>query len=122
MKLCIPIENNEGVNSLVYGHFGSAPFFLIYDTETQTHDAIPNAGAHHVHGMCNPLNALQNLTIDAVVCRGMGMRAILKLQEAQIRAFRTDDLTVQDVIAALENNTLAEMTIENACKDHHCHG
>ena len=33
MKVCFPVEKNEGINSVVYGHFGSAPAFVMVDTE-----------------------------------------------------------------------------------------
>jgi hypothetical protein len=33
MKICIPTETNEGKSAAVYGHFGSAPYFTIIDTE-----------------------------------------------------------------------------------------
>jgi predicted Fe-Mo cluster-binding NifX family protein len=121
MRICIPIQHDEGLKSPVYDHFGSAPLFLIYDTETQTHEIFANAGAEHAHGMCNPLRALENRKIEAVVCRGMGLRAIMKLQEGQVRAFRTEDETVEQVIASFRNATLEEMTVEHACRNHHCH-
>jgi predicted Fe-Mo cluster-binding NifX family protein len=121
MKICIPIQQDEGLKSQVYGHFGSAPFFLIYDSETKTHETFSNSGAVHTHGMCNPLRALENRKIEAVVCRGMGLRAVLKLKEGQIAAFRTEDNTVEEVIASFQNATLEKMTPEQACQDHHCH-
>ena len=43
MKLCIPTETNEGKNAKVYGHFGSAPYFTIVDTEKDTVEVIDNA-------------------------------------------------------------------------------
>ena len=44
MKICIPVETSSGMKSLVYGHFGSAPYFAIYDMET-TMRTIPMACA-----------------------------------------------------------------------------
>lgn len=35
MKVCIPIEKNKGLDSIAYNHFGTAPFFLIYDSENE---------------------------------------------------------------------------------------
>ena len=52
MKLCIPTETNEGKSATVYGHFGSAPYFTIVDTEKDTVEVIDNANQHHAHGMC----------------------------------------------------------------------
>jgi predicted Fe-Mo cluster-binding NifX family protein len=33
MKICIPTENKEGLSAKVHGHFGSAQYFTIYDTD-----------------------------------------------------------------------------------------
>ena len=35
MNLCIPVESDEGLNSRVCAHFGSAPAFLIVELETE---------------------------------------------------------------------------------------
>ena len=51
MKLCFPIEANNGLKSIVYGHFGSAPMFFIYDSESKDSEIIDNQNLGHVHGM-----------------------------------------------------------------------
>lgn len=86
MRICIPTENKEGLNARVYGHFGSAPYFTIYDTQKETFKAVDNTNAHHSHNMCSPLGVLGASSIDTVVCQGMGMRAVQKLNEANIKA------------------------------------
>ena len=43
----------------VYGHFGSAPYFTIYDTDSKALEVVNNANSHHEHGTCNPMAALQ---------------------------------------------------------------
>lgn len=49
MKIYIPTETNEGKSAVVYGHFGSAPFFTIYDTTNASVEIIVNANKHHAH-------------------------------------------------------------------------
>ena len=34
MKVCFPVKSNEGLNSVPYNHFGSAPEFVICDLES----------------------------------------------------------------------------------------
>lgn len=72
MKLCFPVQVNEGIESKVYNHFGSAPMFVVVDTETQTTATIRNGDQHHVHGACNPIKALDNQQIEVVVAGGIG--------------------------------------------------
>ena len=45
MRICIPTETDMGQEAKVYGHFGSAPYFTIYDTEEMTLE-----NACHQHG------------------------------------------------------------------------
>ncbi len=35
MRICLPVGNNAGIDSIVFGHFGNAPFFAIYDMKSQ---------------------------------------------------------------------------------------
>ena len=120
MRICIPTENKEGLNAKVHGHFGSAQHFTIYDTEKDALNIIDNTNAHHSHGMCHPIGVLGTGSIDVVVCKGMGMRAVQKLNEANIKAYQADGDTVADVIKKFKNNELKEITMQNACAQHGC--
>ena len=121
MKVCIPTETNEGKNAKVYGHFGSAPYFTIVDTEKDSVEVIGNANQHHSHGMCQPMNALMGKSIDAVVTGGMGGRAVMKLNEGGIKAYRAIPGSVTEIINQYVKGGLEEITIQNACAQHDCH-
>ena len=122
MRICIPTESDEGLKAKVDAHFGSAPYFLIYDADKETYEVINNSDKHHRHGMCHPLGVLENQKIDAVVCRGMGVRAIQKLYEDGITAYRASvEKTADEVTQKYKQGLLEEMTVENACVDHSCH-
>ncbi|MBU2541649.1 MAG: NifB/NifX family molybdenum-iron cluster-binding protein [Candidatus Omnitrophica bacterium] len=121
MKICIPIETKEGIKAKVNAHFGSAPYFLIYDTDKNTFEIINNSDNHHMHGMCHPLKALDKKGIDAVVCAGMGARAVSKLNEGGISVYRVRAETVEEIIKRYKEGRLEEITVENACIDHSCH-
>ena len=43
MRICIPTETKDGKTAKVYGHFGSAPYFTVYDTDKDTVEVIDNA-------------------------------------------------------------------------------
>ena len=121
MKICIPTGTNEGKSSEVYGHFGSAPYFTIYDTQTNAVEIINNSNQHHSHGMCQPMAQLADKEIEAVVCGGMGARAVQKLNEAGIRAYRAVPGTVEDITSRFLNGGLDEITVDDACTQHDCH-
>jgi len=121
MRICIPTENREGLNARVHGHFGSAQYFTVYNTEKNNLDIIDNTNAHHSHGMCHPIGVLGTSSIDIVVCQGMGMRAVQKLNEAGIKAYQAAGSTVAEVIKRYRSNELKEITVMNACAKHGCH-
>ncbi len=118
MKVCFPIAKDEGMNSTVYDHFGSAPAFLAVDTETGAARVITNNNQHHAHGMCSPIQALAGEHPDAVVVGGIGGGALIKLNAAGIRVFCAGSYSIADNLVALKNGTLAEFTLETSCAHH----
>ncbi|MCK5569510.1 MAG: NifB/NifX family molybdenum-iron cluster-binding protein, partial [Spirochaetes bacterium] len=95
MRICIPAQNSKGLDSIVYGHFGSAPYFIIYDTGDKSIDVINNEDNPHAHGSCNPLISFENKPIDIMVTGGIGTRALQKLNDVGVRAYKPD--TARDV-------------------------
>ena len=83
MNICIPISEEKGLESPVCRHFGSAPAFMIVDTEGGEPRTVPNLNQHHAHGMCQPLRALAGEKLDAIVVGGIGAGAVQKLQAAR---------------------------------------
>jgi predicted Fe-Mo cluster-binding NifX family protein len=86
MKVGFAVQFNEGLESMVYGHFGSAPAFIIVDTDLKQVSAVDNNNAHHVHGACNPVMALGGNNIDAMVVGGMP-GAIMKLNAMGVKVY-----------------------------------
>ena len=79
MRICIPTQQDEGLEGLPYSHFGSAPYFIVHDTETKQTWTIENGDENHAHGACNPLKALAGDRVDAIIVGGIGGRAIAGL-------------------------------------------
>ena len=120
MNVCIPVKTNDGLSSEVFGHFGSAPYFAIYDTESRSIKFIKNNNADHAHGTCQPLKALGQCNIGAVVCVGMGTRAVERLNEEGVKAYKVSGETAGEIIEKFQKNILEEITVENACSHHNC--
>ena len=118
MDICIPIDEDNGLQSRVCAHFGSAPAFMIVDTETGTCRAVPNTSQHHAHGMCMPLASLQGESIDGIVVGGIGMGALNKLMAANISVYLSEQGTVAETVAAFKAGTLKPMQPGMACAHH----
>jgi len=121
MRICIPTETKDGMSAKVFGHFGSAPFFTIYDTDKKSVEIIANANEHHAHGMCQPMSALNGKAVNAVVTGGAGARAVQKLSDGGIKVFRAIPGTVADIIRQFEQGGMEELNVHNACTQHECH-
>ena len=121
MNLCIPISRDNGIQSPVSLHFGSAPTFLIVDTESGNCRAIANGNLHHAHGMCQPLAQLAGEKVDAMVVGGIGMGAFGKLKNAKIRVYFSEHPTVEETLAAFKSGSLREVSPATVCA-HHGHG
>lgn len=118
MKICIPVEEDRGMQSQVCGHFGSAPVFLVVDTESGEFRAIANKNMHHGHGMCQPLKTLSGVELDGVVVGGIGMGALSKLKTAKIEVYLSEYPTVEETVNAYKAFTLKKFTPATACGQH----
>lgn len=122
MKIAIPVEKDMGLDSIVYGHFGSAPYYLIYDTETSSMTIIDNTTKDHTHGQCTPASELAELGVNAIACNGMGMRAINKLNAEGIKVlFAQSAQTSKQIIDAVNIGALNSISEDEACQHHDCH-
>lgn len=118
MKVCFAVENNQGVNSVVYGHFGSAPLFIMVDTDQKTTMPVTNGDVGHENGACNPLQSIGGQLVDAVVVGGIGAGAAMKLNAAGIKVFRALKESVRENLDLLGQNQLPELTVNDGCSGH----
>lgn len=118
MKICFPVEQNRGLESSVFGHFGSAPFFMVYDTESSVLKPLENQDLNHVHGRCSPIKALGGTSVDAIVVGGIGAGAINKLSSMGIKVYRASQGSIAENIDLFDKKVLGEMTVKDACGGH----
>lgn len=118
MNICFPVMENQGMESVVYGHFGSAPGFVIVDTATNAVTVIDNSDQIHQHGACNPVAGLGGHSVDAVVVGGIGGGALYKLNAAGIRVFQACNGSVADNVALFRANELPEYLPGHTCGGH----
>lgn len=121
MKICFPTEGNRGLSETVFAHFGSARYFTIYDTETKTVQIETNANEHHSHGGCQPLGAIADFNVDAIMTSGMGKRAVQLLNDGGIKVYLLNGDTIEEAVRKFEADELVELTADNACGGHGCH-
>lgn len=123
MKVCFPVKTDTGLQSLVFGHFGSAPEFIIFDEELDRLETHKNINKDHEHGQCEPLKSFGDNTPDIVIVKGIGGGALRKLLEAGVKVFRAESDTIQGNLDLLTTKGLPGFSIQEACSghDHHHH-
>lgn len=117
MKIAVPVANIDDYKSNIYGHFGSSPYYAIIEFETEKLEFIDNSSKDHIHGQCQPVNELVEKKVEAVVCNGMGRRAIDNLNSIGIKVyFIPEATTLEEIIDSFKKGNLKEFSQENACK------
>lgn len=118
MKICFAVSKDEGIESTVFGHFGSAPAFVVVNTDEDNVSAIVNRDVNHVHGACNPIQAIGGTKVDAVVVGGIGAGALTRLNAEGIKVFKAVQDTIKDNLALFHQNKLPELTMIHTCAGH----
>jgi predicted Fe-Mo cluster-binding NifX family protein len=119
MNVCIPVNEPQSGASSVCAHFGSAPAFLIVNTEAGTYQTVVTGGQH----MCGAIGTLQSAHVESVIVGGIGMGALNRLAAAGIQVFAAQHPTVDENLAALNAGQLSLMSLDGSCAHHgHEHG
>jgi len=118
MKVCFAAAKDEGMNSLVYGHFGSAPVFVMVDTETGNVGSVGNRDMIHAHGACNPIAAIGGRGVNAVVVGGIGAGALNRLNAEGIEVYAAKAETIAQNVDLLKEGKLPVLTLQHSCAGH----
>ena len=118
MKIAFPTQKNQGLGSSVYSHFGSAPFFIVVDTENDDVQILDNHDLGHEHGNCQPLAALGGTPVDAVVVGGIGGGALKKLASAGIKTYRAVEGSVSENLSLVKTDRLPVFAMDQTCQGH----
>jgi predicted Fe-Mo cluster-binding NifX family protein len=118
MKVAFPSQDDQGLESRVHGHFGSARHFIVVDTGSGVCERADNQKREHIHGQCQPISALGGKAIDAVVVGGIGRGALGKLTDAGIRIYRAVEGSVRENLTLIRSGRLPEFRSEQTCSGH----
>jgi len=120
MRICFPVESNNGLESPVFGHFASAPMFMVVDTETLEVTEISNQDINHAHCSCSPLQALDGRQVDAIVVGGIGAGALMGLNRAGLKVYQAQRASIAENLAWMAQVELPELKPGQACGGHGC--
>jgi predicted Fe-Mo cluster-binding NifX family protein len=118
MLACIPTNGNAGLEDTICDHFGSAPCFTLFDSETGEVTILENRNTQHSHGTCHPMNQLARYNINCIVCSGMGRRAIEALTSEGVKVYQTESDSVSEAVERIKDGSLTEIDPAKACRGH----
>jgi len=122
MKVCFPIAADEGLASVIHGHFSSAPLYLVVDTLTKASWAIPNCDPQNPFAGCNPFLALAPLQLEAVITGGIGDTAVRLLNSLGCKVLIAESIRLIENLALLERNALQEQAAQDSHLEGRCGG
>jgi predicted Fe-Mo cluster-binding NifX family protein len=117
MKISVPSMGNKGLEEEISPHFGRAPIFTIYDTETEKVEILQNT-SQHMGGSGLPPELMHAHGIDIMLCSGLGPRAVQMFEQLGIMVYVGAKGSVSDTIEAWKRGVLQEATDETVCKEH----
>ena len=115
MKLCIPAQEANGLQSATEAHFPHASHLIVFDTETRAVTTIP------VHEETEQ----ESTPIDAVLCASINRMTLRNLLDQGIQVYGTGAEVVEEAIAQFERGELEAVGVAQGCGGHghgHEHG
>ncbi len=111
----------SGPQEQVYMHFGSAPFFGVFDTESRLWTVVANTHQSHPHGHCKPAEALEITGAEVVITGGIGAGAVANLKVKGIKVYQAPRSgTLAQTALLFEEGKLKEIA-SGACEEHDAH-
>ena len=120
MKVCFPITEDFGVKSTVYGHFNSAPFFLVVDTDTKETFTIANCDPKNPLAGCDPFSALKVYDIDGIIAGCMGDSALQAMNLCGFRVFEAESENLIENMELFKQAKLQESVVQNSAAEGRC--
>lgn len=72
MLLAFPVETDKGLESEIYGNFGDASGFVLFDNKTKEHRYIKNSHYCGKPNECEPMQAFGQEQVNVVIISGIG--------------------------------------------------
>ena len=120
MKIAFPVMDDKGLDGTISAHFGRAPKFAIYDSETKAVEVIANTG-DHFGGVKSTPQILKDVNADLLICGGIGRKAIALFDELKIGVCVTQRQLVKEALEEHEKGQLTPANEQDACAGQHGH-
>jgi predicted Fe-Mo cluster-binding NifX family protein len=117
MKIVIPTEDNNGLESKVSDHVGRSKTFTFLDENGNILKILPNT-SDHMGGTESPPELMKRAGADILLCHGLGPRAWDFCKQFGIDMYISEKQTVGAVFAQWKNNDLKKIDLKDVCAHH----
>lgn len=109
MKILVSSQGNSK-DSQVDLHFGRSEYFVIYDDQEDTYEAIQNDGVKQSSGAGVKASQIAiNQDVDYLITGSLGPKAFTIIDSSKILVFKSNEGSVEEAITAFKNNQLNEL-------------
>jgi predicted Fe-Mo cluster-binding NifX family protein len=116
MKIAFPVNEDNGLDSMINDHFGVAKTFLIVDMETKEYELIDNKKVSDGASSCKTGIFSKKEHVNAVVTKCMGDGSQRNLSKLNIKVFQAVKDTVSENIELIEKDELKLFHIFDFCQ------
>jgi len=119
LKIAIPVDDQH-LTSGVCVSFGRAPYFLIYDSETQEAIYLDNSAQSSSGGAgIKAAQILVDQKITALLTPRCGENAMEVLNAAEINVYKTESLDIKQSLESFKINALSPLVEVHVGLHHH---
>ena len=123
MKIAIPSETADGLESIRSGHFGHTPYFTIVEYDADMNivgaEAVKNVD-HDQYGCGGVIEYVLGLNVDGILTVGMGMPPLMRFTEGGVIVYSERETPlVGEVAKKLAEGKVVRMSPDEACNHHH---
>jgi predicted Fe-Mo cluster-binding NifX family protein len=114
MNIVIPTNNENGLNSKVAEHFGRCRYYFFLDEKGELIKVVENT-SEHMGGSGLPPELMKKHGADALLCKGLGIRALNLCSELGIEVFVAQAETVNEMFKLWKKGGLKPASSNDAC-------
>jgi cation diffusion facilitator family transporter len=113
----IPVKDIHGLDSIVHGHFGRSPYFIILrlddDSNSEIEDFYYNEFIHEkTHAGIKVIKAVIKYKIDLLFTSRIGEISFYMLKDNFVDIYRVEEgLSVREIIARYRNNQIERIVL-----------
>ena len=122
MKLAIPSETSDGLQSMRSGHFGHTPYFTIVEFDNDMNivstESVKNVD-HDQYGCGGVIEYVLGLGVDGILTVGMGRPPLMRFTENGVIVYsETNTPNVGDAAKLFAMGAVIRMSPDMACNHH----